>query len=418
LSLRSPSATRFYEGESRERNEATAEIIRDLAWAGRMRRRVVILTEIISPYRIPVFNALAKREGIDLKVIFLSETDPALRQWRVYKDEIQFSYEVLPSWRFRAGALHLLLNARLSSALKKFSPDTIICGGYNYIASWQTLLWARRRGVRFVLWSESNAQDARARRKAVEFLKVRFRTRCDGFVVPGKSACEYLCLLGVAADSIFTAPNAVDNDFFARQADAVKRQPSAFRDKLGLPRRFVLFVGRLLPAKGVFELLDAYAKLESGVRSELGLVFAGDGVSRQELARRAKEIKPGVVCFPGFVQREGLAGLYALAEALVLPTHSDTWGLVVNEAMACGLPIIVSSVAGCSLDLVEDGWNGYVVPPRDSDKLSLAICSLARLPELKERMSVHSLERIRNYSPEACADGLAAAALVHRVGTR
>ena len=99
-------------------------------------------------------------------------------------------------------------------------------------------------------------------------------------------------------------------------------------------------------------------------------MFAGDGVSREELTQRARRISPGAVCFPGFAQREDLAGLYALAEALVLPTHSDTWGLVVNEAMACGLPIIVSSVAGCSADLVEDGWNGYVVPPRDSEKLS------------------------------------------------
>ena len=113
-------------------------------------------------------------------------------------------------------------------------------------------------------------------------------------------------------------------------------------------------------------------------------------IAREELARRAKRISPGAVCFPGFVQREDLAGLYALAEALVLPTHSDPWGLVVNEAMACGLPIIVSSVAGCSADLVEDGWNGYVVPPRDPEKLSVAIDSLVRQPELKQQMSAHS----------------------------
>jgi glycosyltransferase involved in cell wall biosynthesis len=118
----------------------------------------------------------------------------------------------------------------------------------------------------------------------------------------------------------------------------------------------------------------------------------------------------GTICFPGFAQRENLAGLYALSETLVLPTHSDPWGLVVNEAMACGLPIIVSSVAGCSADLVEDGWNGYVVPPRDVEKLSVAIDTLVRHPELRQRMSGRSLERIRNYSPEACADGLAAAA--------
>ncbi len=86
--------------------------------------------------------------------------------------------------------------------------------------------------------------------------------------------------------------------------------------------------------------------------------------------------------------------------------------------MACGLPIIVSSVAGCSADLVEDGWNGYVVPPRDSEKLSVAIDSLLRQPELKRQMSSHSSERIRNYSPEACANGLAAAAISIGTGGR
>jgi glycosyltransferase involved in cell wall biosynthesis len=383
-----------------------------------MTRRIAILTEIISPYRIPVFNALAKHEGIDLKVIFLSETDPILRQWRVYKDEIRFSYEVLPSWRSRIGGSHVLLNAKLAASLEAFSPEAIICGGYNYIAYWLALRWARRRKVRFVLWSESNALDIRGWRTPVEFLKRRFLKRCDGFVVPGKAAFEYLRSLGAAAESILTAPNAVDNRFFAMQAAGARSKPAALREKFGLPRRFLLLAGRLVPEKGVFDLLEAYAKLEHGLRSGVGLVFAGDGVSREELTQRAKRINPGTVCFPGFTQREDLAGLYALAEALVLPTHSDTWGLVVNEAMACGLPIIVSSVAGCSADLVEDGWNGYIVPARDSEKLSVAIDSLLRQPDLRQQMSARSLERIRNYSPEACADGLAAAAIPAGTGAR
>ncbi len=209
-------------------------------------------------------------------------------------------------------------------------------------------------------------------------------------MVPGKSSFEYLRSLGSPAESIFTAPNAVDNTFFATQAENARAHAADFERNWNCRSRFILFVGRLVPEKGVFDLLEAYAKLESGLRSEVGLVFAGDGVSREELAQRAKRISPGTVCFPGFAQREDLAGLYALAEALVLPTHSDPWGLVVNEAMACGLPIIVSNVAGCSADLVEDGWNGYVVPPRDSEKLSVAIDSLVRQPELKQRMSARS----------------------------
>jgi len=377
----------------------------------KMSLRLVILTEIIAPYRIPVFNVLARRTGLDLHVIFLAETDETLRQWRVYKNEICFSNNVLPSWRWRAGRSSFLINRGLWSALNKANPQVIICGGYNVAASWEALLWACRRRVAFVLWSESNGHDARRGRAWVEFLKGYFLRHCDGFVVPGKASFEYLSSLGSPEERILTAPNAVDNSFFATRAESTIGHATEFRDRLKLPSRFILFVGRLVPEKGVFDLLQAYAKLESDVRSEVGLVFAGNGSSGVELAQQAKRISPGLVCFPGFAQREDLAGLYALAECLVLPTHSDPWGLVVNEAMACGLPIIVSSVAGCSADLVEDGWNGYVVAPRDAERLSVAINSLVRQPELKQRMSRHSSERIRNYSPEACADGLAAATI-------
>ena len=150
-----------------------------------MSRRLVILTEIIAPYRIPVFNALARHAGLDLHVIFLAETDETLRQWRVYKDEIFFSHQVLPSWRWRAGKNSFLINRGLWSTLNKVSPEVIICGGYNYAASWESLLWARRHRVPFVLWSESNGHDARGGRSWVESLKTYFLRHCDRFVVPG-----------------------------------------------------------------------------------------------------------------------------------------------------------------------------------------------------------------------------------------
>jgi glycosyltransferase involved in cell wall biosynthesis len=383
-----------------------------------MTRKAVILTEIIAPYRIPVFNALARRAELDLHVVFLAETDETLRQWRVYRDEIRFSHEVLPSWRWRAGNINVLLNRGLWPALSKARPHVLVCGGYAYAASWAAMLWARRHGVEFVLWSESNRHDARRGRAWVEWLKAYFLRHCDRFVVPGKASLEYLRLLGSPADKIVTAPNAVDNDWFAAESGNARLHSSGLREKLNLPSRFILFVGRLVPEKGIFDLLAAYAKLESGLRSGVGLVYAGDGVAREELKQRAKGVNPGNVCFPGFAQREDLAGLYGLAEALVLPTHSDPWGLVVNEAMACGLPIIVTSVAGCSADLVDDGWNGYVVPPGDPEKLSMAIRSILLEPELQMQMRARSLERIRNYSPETCADGLAAAMISAEMESR
>jgi len=373
--------------------------------------KLVILTEIIAPYRIPVFNVLARREALDLEVIFLAETDKTLRQWNVYQNEIRFSHQVLASWRWRTRKFSFLLNRGLWPALNKIRPQVIICGGYNYTAYWEALFWARRHAVPFVLWSESNHHDARREWPGVEFLKAYFLRSCSRFVVPGNASLHYLRSLGSSEASISIAPNAIDNCLFATQAEKTRTQSSEFREKLKLPLRFILFVGRLVPEKGIFDLLEAYARLERDLRSEMGLVFVGDGVSREELMRQAQHIAPGTVCFPGFAQREDLATLYALAEALVLPTHSDPWGLVVNEAMACGLPIIVTDVAGCSADLVDDGWNGFVVPPQSPEKLSHAIDSLAKNAALRQQMSAHSLERIRSYSPETCAAGLAAAAI-------
>ena len=374
-----------------------------------MKRRLVVITEIIAPYRIPVFNALAAREDVDPHIIFLSETDPSLRDWRVYKEEIRFSYEVLPGFRRRIGKYNLLLNWGLETALERARAQLILSGGYSYVASWQALRWAQKQGVAHLLWVESTAADQRRQSAAVEALKRRFVRNCRAFVVPGKAAAAYLKQLAPTQAAIFLAPNAVDNAYFMQKAAKARMRGEALRASLGLPGRYFLYSGRLVAAKGVFELLDAYAKLEPAVRSSVGLVLVGDGPARPVLMERAKQIRPGAIQFPGFVQREGLADFYALADALIFPTHSDTWGFVVNEAMACGLPLVVTDVAGCVPDLVEEDWNGKIVAVNDATKLALAMGFLALRDDLRSEMGKRSMQRIVGYSPESCAAGIAKA---------
>ena len=171
-----------------------------------MKTRLVIITEIIAPYRIPVFNALARRGDVDLHVIFLSETDPSLREWTIPKAEINFSYQVLPSFRRRLGKYNLLVNGGLTSALRLAAPDIVLCGGYSYVASWQALAWAHRNKVPLILWVESTARDQRRGYAGVERLKKRFIGSSDAFVVPGTSSANYLKTFGVAAEKIFYAP--------------------------------------------------------------------------------------------------------------------------------------------------------------------------------------------------------------------
>lgn len=367
--------------------------------------RLIVLSEIIAPYRIPVFNELARQSGIDLHVVFLAENDPTLRQWAVYKDEIQFSYEVLPAWRRRIGGHNILLNWGLSRSLDRHMPDRILVGGYNYLASWQALAWARRIRVPVLLWVESTSRDNRGRHLPIEFAKAAFMQRCHGFIVPGKRSAEYVMSYRLSQPAIFTAPNAVDIEFFAHLASTVRKDAAAHRRALQLPSRFFLFVGRLVAEKGVFDLLEAYGRLEPEFREQVGVVFVGDGILREELTRRAADISAGTVQFPGFVHRERLASYYALAEAFVFPTRTDPWGLVVNEAMACGLPVISTRAAGCTADLVTER-NGCVVEPGDIGQLASAMREFARNPEMTAAMGQHSRERIQSYSPQVCAAGI------------
>ena len=372
-------------------------------------KRLTILTEIIAPYRIPVFNALAQESGIDLHVIFLAENDPALRQWRIYKEEMRFSFQILHSWRRRFGHYNALLNWGVSSALRRASPEAILCGGYNYIASWQSMWWARRNRVPFLVWVESTAGDQRDNNRLIESCKKKFLRGSNGFVVPGKSSLAYVRGYGAPKELIYTAPNAVDVELFVKGAEEARANSATLRRDLQLPARYFLFVGRLVREKGIFDLLDAYGVLSSELRAAIGLVFVGEGSGRPELERRAAEIVPGAVHFAGFVHREQLPSYYALSEALVFPTHSDTWGLVVNEAMACSLPVISSGAAGCAADLVEDYWNGRVLPAGDFSQIANAMNELARDAPLRSLMGRRGRDRILRYSPEACAAGISQA---------
>jgi glycosyltransferase involved in cell wall biosynthesis len=246
-------------------------------------------------------------------------------------------------------------------------------------------------------------------------MKTAFIKNCNAFIVAGASSFEYLRGFGLPEKNIFIAPNAVDTEFFAEHAAHVRSDSVGQRLRLGLPNHFALYVGRLVKEKGVFDLLHAYAKLAPNKREGLSLVFVGDGAARQELEKQAERISPGRVDFAGFLQRRELVSYYALADMFVLPTHTDPWGLVVNEAMACSLPVICTDAAGCAPNLVKDRWNGMTFPVQDTATLGLAITELSNDAELRCAMGKRSKEWISRNSPDACAAGIAQAVLESKV---
>jgi glycosyltransferase involved in cell wall biosynthesis len=213
--------------------------------------------------------------------------------------------------------------------------------------------------------------------------------------------------LGAREGQIFLAPISTDNEFFAREAGKVDREQE--KRRLGYPRRLVLYSGRLVREKGVFVLLEAFRKVVSEL-PDAGLLIVGHGPEQSRMEVFCRQASLNQVYFLGARQYRAMPYVYALADVLVLPTFSDPWGLVVNEAFACGVPAVVSNVAGACDDLIIEGETGFAVKPGDPAELAGRILRLLSDAELRLRMGANCRVLIRKYSPEACAEGLLAAA--------
>lgn len=373
-----PTSTR-----SRRRSHAPAD--------GAAPLRVTIVTPIMAPYRVPVFNVLAARDDIDLHVVYLAESDPN-RSWLSYQDEMAFSHEVLRElYRLHWNGAWLHLSSGMVRALRRKRPHVIVLGGWDQPVHHLVRWLAPVLRSRVVAWVESNARDARGGGRLLDVVKRTFLSGCAAVVVPGRASADYAATLGVEPARVHVAPNAVDNARFAAT-------PRSDDDR----RPTILYVGRLEESKGVDTLLEAWRRLSPGTAT---LRVAGEGTLAPAVAAAAGD---GVELL-GHVQRDDLAAVYRDADVFVFPSKTDPWGLVLNEAMAAALPVVTTPAPGAVDDLVVDGWNGILVPADDAAALAAALERLAGDGDLRATMGSRSLERIAAFSPEACAAGLAAA---------
>jgi glycosyltransferase involved in cell wall biosynthesis len=238
--------------------------------------------------------------------------------------------------------------------------------------------------------------------KAIAFS--RLLRRFDGFLYVGQRSREYLLHYGAAADRLFFSPHCVDNASFRAASDAARQSMR------GAPResKRLLFVGKLLERKRPLDLLKAAAILQK--KQPIEVAFAGSGELEGELREFARASGVPAI-FHGFVNQSELPAVYAAADVIVLPSDGlETWGLAVNEAMACGLPAVVSDAVGCGPDLVEQGVTGAVFPVGRADLLASAMETAISL-ELTT-MREHLAARMQVYSPLGAAKGIMAAAAV------
>ncbi len=330
-------------------------------------KKVVIVTNIPSPYRIPLFNEVNKQfieKGIQLKVLFGSG-GYARRKFKLNLGECNFDYEIMDSDKFDLGDKEktYFTYRGLMKEIHVEKPDVVIVSGFSIVTM---RLWMKSffYKIDYIIWSGSIQKEGR--NDSWFRLKIRKLViqRAKAFIVYGSKAKEYLINLGAEKSKIFVAINTVDTKFFTERTKILKESRKKIDNK-----RHLTYVGYLSSRKNVITLLDCIYKLSKD-RNDFVLDIIGDGDDKPKLEAFASENNLAeVVKFHGFVQKEQLPEIFASSDCFLFQTDFDIWGLVLNEAMAAGLPVIASPNAGATVDLIEDGKTGFKIDFNESEKV-------------------------------------------------
>jgi glycosyltransferase involved in cell wall biosynthesis len=381
------------------------------------RVRVALSTNILAPYRVPVFRALAATPGWQLRIFTNAESEFD-RSWRVDASglEVERVRSLALRQRFGRGSraalettLHLPLG--LFAALLRFRPDVIVSSELGPRSSIAAALCALLR-IPLVLWaypSRASAAAAGALRIALRRALVR---RADAVIGMGAQARAALLSLGAAPERIFDAPNAHDAESFERALARCDRARlrRALRERVGARERVALVAGRLIPLKGLRELLAAWGELPAERRASWTLLFVGSGPEVQRIDACAAAAEPGEIARLPELPAQDMPALYASCDLLAFPTLGDPWGLVANEAMACGLPVLCSTRAGACDELIDrsDAGNGFAVDPLDPAELQRVLGAALAASDLAER-GERARATARRFGPESMAAGMRAA---------
>jgi glycosyltransferase involved in cell wall biosynthesis len=300
-----------------------------------------------------------------------------------------------------------LIAHHIWQTLDRLRPDVVISGAVAFTPGATAVRWCRSRRRGIVVMDDARAVDI-PRSSLVNAIKRRVYANVDAMLVPAPSHLQTCTDFGVPATRVFYGVDVVDNEWFA--SEAIRHRQSNRRDIQGtsLPNHFFLGVGRQVPKKNWLTLLDAYATYRrDAVEPVWDLVLIGDGQDRSSITARINaQAIPGVHLLP-FLSPNEVPIAYAHAGCLVLPSlYGETWGLVVNEAMASGLPVLVSEQCGCAQTLVMPGQNGWTFPPDRPGALADLLARVAILDaSTRARMGNHSQQQIAKWSLERFAEG-------------
>ena len=385
--------------------------------------RLAILNSHPIQYFAPLYRYLARQTDINVTVYYCHQQGVkgyedqgfgTVVEWDVPLLE-GYKYKFLPNLRKskRVGGFFSLINWSLFEELRRDRPDALWVNGHMYFSYLFGILVANVLHIPVMMRCETHLLLHRGSfKKAIRSRLMRFLyTRlCDRCLPIGNRNRAFYQAHGVIDEHLFLVPYAVDNDYFRQAAAVHKSQQASMKTELGLPPHcpVILFSSKLISRKRPHDLIQAYSRIRQE-NIQAALVIVGSGELESELCSLVEEEQIPDVLFCGFQNQSKLPQFYALADIFVLPSENEPWGLVINEAMCAGLPVIASVEIGATADLIREGENGFTYPAGDIDQLTHHLTVLLTNAPRRQAMGQRSWEIIANWDFEKCAQGVLAA---------
>lgn len=359
---------------------------------GELQLKILFLTNIPSPYRIDFFNELGKTQ--DVKVVFEAKYAPSINNnW--YSDN---NIKTFDSIFLKEGEIEeKKINWEILKHIKRKNQDVVVVTNYAYLTEMLALLWLKLLHIPYFL--EVDGGFIRKESKLKCLVKTFLIAGAYGYISPSQQTDNYLNSYGAPINKIFRYPftSLKNNDILDKVLSFAEKQK--IREKLGMKEeKIILSVGQFIHRKGYDVLFEAMNYVDKGV----GLYIVG-GEPTTEYIELIERFKLANVHFIEFKSKEKLKEYYKAADLFVLPTREDIWGLVINEAMACGLPVITTTSCVAGVALIENGNNGYLVKPESANELGKRINNTIHDQALLDKLSSNSIKKIRCFTIEKMA---------------
>jgi len=373
--------------------------------------RVAIVETHPIQYHVPWYQALSKIKNLECKVFYAMLPDPQQQgagfdmpfQWDIPLRD-GYAWEVLPN-QARKPSPVTFWGSNVPSVRKILTRnfyDVLITNGWNAFSLLQALRAAVKSNIPVIVRGESNG--FKPRNIGIQMLHRILLQKYSAYLAIGKANKGFYLKNKAPQNRIFDCPYFVDNDRFGKAESQNRSQRSSIRANWNIPddATCFLYAGKLIPKKKIFDLIESFSRARQTCE-KIHLLIVGTG----QLFQATKKLSMGLpITFAGFLNQSEIVKAYFASDCNVLPSdYRETWGVVINEAMACGLPAIVSDQVGCGPDLVIEGVTGYTFPCGNVQRLGEIMAELARHPERLAQMGKNARSHIQSYSVEKAVQG-------------